>query len=154
MPAGCIGPFDQHRQQQNEDGAVIHRQQSVVDPLARRQFPAHILFNEIHQRDEDFHDQHRDNDHCPKAADFRPAEHQEQQGVEHIADAVELKLMTLRRPPRQPLGHLMMVEGVERSHRDLDGDQGPQQDESWAGLPEDGGLANQHAKAGMNDHRA
>ncbi len=121
---GC--PFDQDRQQENKDRAVVKHQQSVIDPFARRKFPAHVLFDKIHQRDDDFHDQDRDDQHRPDAVDFQPAERQEQQRIKRVAHAIELKLTPLRRAPGQPLGHFVMIERVERSHRDLNGDQGPE----------------------------
>ena len=121
------GPFDQHRQQQNEDRAVIQRQQSMVDAFAGRKFSAHVLFDEIHQRDDDLGGQNRDNRHRRQPVRLQPTQHQEQQRVEHVARAVEPKLVALRRTPRQPLRHLMVIEGIERAHRDLNRDQAPKQ---------------------------
>ena len=72
-------------------------------------------------------DQHRDDEHRQDAVHFQPAEHQEQQRIEHIAHAVQLQLVALRGPPGEPLGQFMVIERVERAHRDLNGDQGPEQ---------------------------
>lgn len=58
---------------------------------------------------------------------LEPAEHEEQQRVEHVADAVQLQLEALRRTPGQALGEFVVIEGVEHAHRDLDGDEDPQQ---------------------------
>ena len=126
-PGGNQGPAEQERQQQHQDGAVIEREQRVIDTLAGRQFPAQILLDEIHQRDDDFRDQHRDDDHRKDAVNFEPAEHEEQQRVEEIAYAVELQFLTLRGAPGEPLGQFMMIERVEGAHRDLNADQGPKQ---------------------------
>ena len=120
-------PADQYRQQQHENGAVVDREQRVIDAFARRQFPAHVLFDEIHQRDDDFRDQHRDDEHRKNAVHFEPAEHQKQKRVEHVAQRMELQFVSLRGTPRQPLGQLMVIEGVEHPHHDLNGDQGPKQ---------------------------
>jgi hypothetical protein len=55
-------------------------------------------------------------------ASFSQALHKKQQGIEHVARGVQPQLMVLRRPPRQPLGHLVVVEGIGRARRDLNGD--------------------------------
>jgi hypothetical protein len=119
-------PRDQNRQQQNQDGAVIQRQQSVVDAFTRRQLSAQVFLNEIHQGHDHFHDQNGDHDHRPEPVNFQPAERQEQQGVERVAHAMELELVALRRAPGQPLRQFMVIKCVECAHRNLDGDQGPE----------------------------
>lgn len=100
---------------------------SVIDPLARRQLAAQILLDEIHQRDDDLDREHGQDGNRKNAVHLEPAEHEEQQRIEHVADAVQLQLMALRWTPGEPLGEFMVIEGVEGAHRDLDGDQGPQQ---------------------------
>ncbi len=120
-------PIDQHRQQQHQDGAIVDREQRVVNPLARRQLAAQILLDEIHQRDDDLGDQDCHDQDRQHAVNLQPAEQQEQQRIEHVADAVQLQLETLRRAPRQALGEFVVIESVEHAHHDLDGDEGPQQ---------------------------
>ncbi|MEY9238456.1 hypothetical protein ABIF78_010837 [Bradyrhizobium japonicum] len=126
-PKGLHSPIDQHRQQQHQDGAVIDREQRVIDPLARRQLPAQILLDEIHQRNDDLGDQNCHDQQRQHAMDFEPAEHKEQQRIEHVADTVQLQLETLRRAPGQALGEFVVIESVEHAHHDLDGDEDPQQ---------------------------
>ncbi len=62
----------------------------MVDPLAGGKLAAHILLDEIHQRDDDLDQQHRYDQHRDNAVHFAPAQGQEQQRVEHVAHAVQL----------------------------------------------------------------
>src|ERR1700729_1493328 len=99
----------------------------MVDTLACGKFTAEVFLNEIHQRDDDLGDENHDHNDGPDAVNFKPAQCQEQQGVENVSHAVKLEFVTLRGSPCQPLGHFVMVEGVECSHRDLNTDQDPEQ---------------------------
>ena len=99
----------------------------MIDAFAGRQFPAHVLLDEIHQRDDDFGCQHRDDQHRQDAVHLQPAQHQEQQRIEHVAQRMELQLVALRGTPCEPLGQLMVIERVEHAHHDLNGDQDPKQ---------------------------
>src|SRR5262249_4474084 len=62
----------------------------------------------------------------PDAVHLEPAEQHEQHPVEQIADRVQYELALLRASPRQPLGHFMVVDDIERAERDLDDDQRPE----------------------------
>jgi hypothetical protein len=44
--------------------------------------------------DDDRRHQHRDDDTSENAVHFEPAEHQEQEGVEHVAQRMKLQLVT------------------------------------------------------------
>ena len=94
----------------------------MVDTLACRKFPAEVLFNKIHQGDHDLGDKNRDHQSGPEPVNLEPTQRQEQQRVKNVAHAVQPQFLPLRGPPRQPLRHLMMVERVERAHRDLNAD--------------------------------
>ncbi len=89
------GPVDQDRQQQHQDRAIIERQQRMIDAFAGRQPAAQILLDKVHQGDDEFGGQHGDHDHREHAMHFEPAEHEEQQRIEKVADAVELQFMAL-----------------------------------------------------------
>src|SRR5262249_44481248 len=69
---------------------------------------------------------HRDHQYRPEPARLGQAESEEQRCVDEIAHAVQPELTALRRPPRQPLGQLVVVENVEQAERELNGDQGPE----------------------------
>src|SRR5437899_852184 len=55
------------------------------------------------------------------------AERDEQQRVDEVARGVEFELVTLRGPPGEPLGQLVMVDDVEQAERELNDDQDPQE---------------------------
>ena len=83
---------------------------------------------------------------------FEPTQRQEQQRVEHVAHAMQSEARDAARPPGEPLRHLVVIEGVERAHRDLNGDQRPKQ---WRGHDaaslEHGRLTHQQAEPRMDD---
>jgi hypothetical protein len=99
----------------------------MIDALARRQLAAQILFDEIHQSDDDLRHQDRNDEKREQPVYFEPAENEEQKCIKHVAQAVQAQLEALRRPPGQALRELVVIEGVEHPHGDLDRDQGPKQ---------------------------
>jgi hypothetical protein len=124
--ARLVGPAPQDRSEQGKNGAVIDGQQRVGDALARRQLAAQVFFDEIHERDEDFRRQHGNQEHRPKTVRLEPAEQKKEHRVGEIARAMKRKLVALRGPPCNALGHFVMIDDVEQTHRKVGGDQGPQ----------------------------
>jgi hypothetical protein len=57
--------------------------------------------------------------------DLKECEDEKEYAVETVSDGVQLELVPLGRPPGKPFRELMVVEGVEGSHRDLQGDEHP-----------------------------
>ena len=112
--------------EQRQDGTVVERQQRMVDALARRQLAARVLLDEVHQRHDDFDDQHGEHRHCPEAVRLGPTERDEQQGIKEVARAVQPQFALLRGAPGEALGQLVVIERVERSHEDLHRDEKPE----------------------------
>ena len=117
----------QRRQHEHEDRAIIDREQGVVHALGCRQLAAHVLLEEIRERDEHLDRERRDDHHREHPAQFEEAEHDEQTRVDEAARRMQRQFMPLRGPPGEPLGQLVMIDRVESRHRDLDRDQGPEQ---------------------------
>jgi len=125
---GC--PANQNGNEKRKHGTVVDGQQRVRDALARRQLSAHILLDEVGERDDDFGPQHGDYQHRPKTPELKQAEREEEHGVGEIARGVELELAALRDPPRQSFHHFVMVDNVKQPERELNGDQDPKH---WGG---------------------
>jgi hypothetical protein len=92
----------------------------VSDALARRQLAAHVLLDEVDERDDHLGPKHGDHQHRPQAAWREQAEDQEQRRIGEVARAMEPELAALLPSPGDPLGHLMMVDDVEQAERELD----------------------------------
>jgi hypothetical protein len=90
-----LRPFDQDREQQRHDGAVVDRKERVIDALGRGKLSADILLDEIHEGDDHLDNEHADHQHRQIAVRLRPAEHDEQTGIEQVADRVQLELVLL-----------------------------------------------------------
>ena len=118
-------PRDQHRHREHQDGAVVDREQCVVDAFARGQLAAHVLLDEVGERDEHLDGERRHHQHGEQPVHLKEAEHEEQHRVDEAARRMQGQLVALRRAPREPLGQLVVIDGVESRHRDLDGDEGP-----------------------------
>ena len=98
-----VRPAEQHGDDQDKDRTVIEREQRVIDALGGRKLPAHVLLDEIHQRDDEFGAEDGQNDHSERAVGFEPSEHHEQKGIEQIAHAMQEQFAPLRRAPCQSL---------------------------------------------------
>jgi hypothetical protein len=120
------GPADQHWRGENQDGAVVDREERVVDPLARRQLAAHVFLDEVRERDEHLDHQGGDQQHGEYAVHLEEPQHAEHHRVDQAARGVQRQLMALRRAPGEALGQFVVIDRIECRHRDLDSDQGPE----------------------------
>ncbi|MCS6622743.1 hypothetical protein N0B44_07470 [Roseibacterium beibuensis] len=127
QPRRPCRPADQERDQQGQDGPVVQGQQGMGDALAGRQAAGSVFLDEVRQGDHHLDGQQDQDDDRQPALWFGPADQQEQGGVDQVSDPVQPQFRLLGRPPRQPLGQLVMEQGVEGPHGDLQGDEGPEQ---------------------------
>ncbi|HYC73234.1 MAG TPA: hypothetical protein VEC04_00165 [Brevundimonas sp.] len=139
-------PAGQQRQEQHQDGAIVQGQQGMGDPFRGRKPPGAIFLDEIRQGNEHFDGEDDHQGHRQPAPRFGPSDQGEEGGVDQVANAVQAQLPFLGRFPRQPFGQLVMEQGVEGPHGDLERHKGPEQVGHRLFVPENGVLAEQAAE--------
>ncbi|HYC96472.1 MAG TPA: hypothetical protein VEB62_00815 [Brevundimonas sp.] len=126
-PGRLARPAQQQRREQGQDGAVVEGQQGVGDPLRRRQPARPVFLDEVGQGDDHLDGQQDEYGGGQPSPRLGPADQQEERGVHQVTAPMEAQFPFLGGLPRQPLGQLMVEQGVEGAHGDLKRHQGPEQ---------------------------